>query len=142
MPDLKDHLDTLAAQSHPDGGWGYTLGNAAQLEPTCLALLAISLERERFGECAERAWKFLATCVAPDGSYRPARGREEAIWHTALVLFAQAALGRPAAETRRTGSALLNLRGKLPERTKDAAEIHDIDLNIVGWPWAENNFSW
>src|SRR5262249_42538162 len=24
----------------------------------------------------------------------------------------------------------------------DAEEIHDIDLKIVGWPWAENNFSW
>jgi uncharacterized protein (DUF362 family) len=142
MSDLNSHLDALATQSQPEGGWGYTLGQPAQLEPTCLALLALSLDRERFAEELDKAWAFLGTCAAADGSYRPARGREEAIWHTALVLFAQAALERRAAEVRRTASALLSLRGKLPERTEDAAEIHDIDLEIVGWPWAENNFSW
>src|SRR5262249_51980029 len=25
---------------------------------------------------------------------------------------------------------------------KESAEFHDIDLKLVGWPWAENNFSW
>src|SRR5215831_2275270 len=142
MSDLNSHLDALAAQSRPEGGWGYTLGQPAQLEPTCLALLALSLDREQFAEELVKAWAFLGTCATSDGSYRPARGRAEAIWHTALVLFIQAALERPAAEVRRTASALLALRGKLPERTEDAAEIHDIDLEIVGWPWAENNFSW
>jgi len=142
MSDLKSHFETLAAQALPEGGWGYALGQPAQLEPTCLALLALSNERKRFADTLSRGWAFLGTCAACDGSYRPARGREEAIWHTALVLFVQAALNRPAAEVRRTSSALLALRGKLPERTEDAAEIHDIDLKIVGWPWAENNFSW
>jgi uncharacterized protein (DUF362 family) len=142
MSDLNGHLDTLAAQARPEGGWGYTLGQPAQLEPTCLALLALSLEPERFTEGLGKAWAFLGTCVAPDGSYRPARGREEAIWHTALVLFVQAATERPAAEVRRTASALLNLRGKIPDKPEEAAEIHDIDVKIVGWPWAENNFSW
>ena len=23
-----------------------------------------------------------------------------------------------------------------------AKEVHDIDVGLVGWPWAENNFSW
>src|SRR5262245_36932191 len=142
MSNVNAHLDTLAQQAHLEGGWGYTLRQPSQLEPTCLALLALSLERERFAAVMAKGWAFLDTCAAPDGSYRPARGREEAIWHTALVLFVQAALDRPPAEVRRTASALLNLRGKLPERTEDAAEIHDIDLNIIGWPWAENNFSW
>jgi uncharacterized protein (DUF362 family) len=105
-------------------------------------MLALSLDGERFAEVMGKSWAFLGACAAPDGSYRPARGREEAIWHTALVLFVQAALDRPPADIRRTASALINLRGKLPERTEDAAEIHDIDLKIVGWPWAENNFSW
>src|SRR5438132_12823807 len=135
MSGLKTHLDTLAEQAQADG-WGYTLGQPAQLEPTCLGLLALSLNAEQFGEVINKAWDFLATCTAPDGSYRPARGREEAIWHTALVLFVQATLGRPAAEVRRTASTLLHLRGKMPTRPEEAAEVHDIDLNIVGWPWA------
>src|SRR5262245_6564953 len=142
MSDLNSYLDTLAAQACPDGGWGYTLGQPAQLEPTCLGLLALSLDASRYSDAINKGWGFLGTCAASDGSFRPARGREEAIWHTALALFVQAALERPAADVRRTASALLNFRGKLPERTEDAEEIHDIDLKIVGWPWAENNFSW
>src|SRR5262249_60965478 len=100
MSELRIHLGTLSSQALPQGGWGYTLGQPAQLEPTCLALLALSLERERFAAVMAKGWAFLDTCAAPDGSYRPARGREEAIWHTALVLFVQAALDRPPAEVR------------------------------------------
>src|SRR5262249_12029855 len=111
MSGFTTHLDTLAGQAHPDGGWGYTLGQPPQLEPTSLGLLALSLQAERFGDAMEKAWKYVASCAVADGSYRPAVGREEAIWHTALVLFVQAAFGRPAAEIRRTASALLNLRG-------------------------------
>jgi uncharacterized protein (DUF362 family) len=142
MPELNSCLNTLSSQANPDGGWGYTLGQAAHMEPTCLALLTLSLERERFQTEIDKGLSFIGTCASPDGSYRPARGREEAIWHTALVLFVQATLERPAAEVRRTAAALLALRGKAPERTDEAEEIHDIDLNLVGWPWAENNFSW
>jgi uncharacterized protein (DUF362 family) len=142
MPDLNSCLDTLTSQAHADGGWGYTLGQAAHLEPTCLALLALSLQKDRYGSEIDKGMSFIGTCIAPDGSYRPARGREEAIWHTALVLFVQSALERPAAQVRRTAAALLHLRGKTPQRVEEAAEIHDIDLKLVGWPWAENNFSW
>jgi uncharacterized protein (DUF362 family) len=142
MSDLNAHLEILAGQAHPEGGWGYTLGLPPQLEPTCLALLALSLGGDRFAEPATRGWTFINGCAAADGSYRPNGGREEAIWHTALVLFVQAALERPVAEVRRTAASLLNLRGKLPERLDDTSEIHDIDVKIIGWPWAENNFSW
>jgi uncharacterized protein (DUF362 family) len=102
----------------------------------------MSLAAERYAEAINKAWSFIAGCAAPDGSYRPNGGREETIWHTALVLFVQAALDRPAPEVRRTAGALLSLRGKVPEKLDDTSDIHDIDVKIVGWPWAENNFSW
>jgi hypothetical protein len=142
MSDLNAHLEALAGQAHQEGGWGYTLGQPPQLEPTCLSLLALSLEGERYAEAIREAWTFIARCAAPDGSYRPNGGREEAIWHTSLVLFVQASLERPVSEVRRTAASLLGLRGKIPERLDDASEIHDIDVKIIGWPWAENNFSW
>jgi uncharacterized protein (DUF362 family) len=155
--DLGSSLELLASQTHPEGGWGYTPGQSAHLEPTCLALLALSQDAGRFQPLIDKGRAFLEKCVSADGSYRPSQGREEAVWHTALVLFVQAALdpltlpsppaggeGRvrgPAAEVRRTASALFNLRGRQPSND-EAKEIHDIDLMLVGWPWAENNFSW
>jgi uncharacterized protein (DUF362 family) len=139
--DLGSSLELLASQAHAEGGWGYTPGQSAHLEPTCLALLAFAQDAGRFQPLIDKGRDFLEKCAAADGSYRPARGREEAIWHTALVLFVQAALDRPAPEVRRTASALLNFRGRQPS-DDEAKEVHDIDIMLVGWPWAENNFSW
>jgi uncharacterized protein (DUF362 family) len=134
-------LETLAAQAHPSGGWGYTAGAEVQIEPTCLALLALNLQSERFAVDLEKGRLALARCMSADGSYRLARGRREAVWPTALVLFVQLALGYPLAEIERTARLVLQFRGRIPEDPR-AAELHDIDFQLLGWAWAENNFSW
>jgi uncharacterized protein (DUF362 family) len=139
--DLLSHLDALASQQHADGGWGYAPGQAMQLEPTCLALLALSLERDRFAPLIERGLAAVRACAAADGTYRLARGRDEAVWPTALVVFLQAALGRPCDELRPSVGALVRIHGR-PTDSKEASEVQDIDLKLVGWPWAEGNFSW
>jgi uncharacterized protein (DUF362 family) len=77
----------------------------------------------------------------PDGSYRRRNDREEAIWPTALALFVHAAPGRPSALVGKATAFLLSIKGQDPD-DKQAAEIHDIDLKIEGWPWANGNFSW
>lgn len=141
MYDPHPYLDALAAHVHPDGGWGYAPDQAAHLEPTCLALLALAADRTRYQAAIDQGWKFLRQGALPDGSYRLARGREEAVWPTALVLFAQVHLGAAQEEISRTASRLLALRGR-PNEDKGAAELQDIDLRLIGWPWAENNFSW
>jgi uncharacterized protein (DUF362 family) len=134
-------LELVASQAHDDGGWGYTAGQAPDLEPTCLALLALSLQPGCFGAVRDRGLAFLDHCAAPDGMYRPVRGRAEAAWPTALVLLVQAVLGRPASDVRRTASALLELRGQsAPDG--ESPEVQDIDPTLTGWPWAEGNFSW
>jgi len=138
--DISSHLDRLAQLADTDGGWGYAPGQAAHLEPTCLGLLALSLDAGRFGPVLEAAWTALARGGTGDGLYRLVPGREEAVWPTALVLFTQAALGRDEA-AKQTAAALLALRGRLPDTAPPDA-IHDIDLTIVGWPWADGNFSW
>ncbi|MCC6418394.1 MAG: DUF362 domain-containing protein [Gemmataceae bacterium] len=141
MPYISSYLDTLAAQAHSDGGWGYAPGQAAHLEPTCLALLALALESDRFGDVSRAGRAALDRCAQPDGSYRLERGRAEAVWPMALALFTRAVLGDAPAALRPTVARLLGLRGRSPETT-GTGELHDIDLKLIGWPWAEGNFSW
>ncbi len=139
--DVGPFLDRLAALADPDGGWGYAPGQPAHLEPTCLGLLALSLGPEGHRGAFDKAHEALERSAAGDGTYRLQRGRDEAVWPTALVLFTRAALGTPPASLSATAGALLGLRGRLPEQDVDH-EVHDIDLRIVGWPWAAGNFSW
>jgi uncharacterized protein (DUF362 family) len=134
-------LDAFLQHAHADGGWGYAPAQPPQLEPTCLGLLALALEPERRAAEIARARAFLAQAAHADGSYRPVTGRDEAIWSTALVMFVRAALGDPLPDLRPTASFLLGLRGQIPDHP-EAGELHDIDLMLTGWPWAEKNFSW
>jgi uncharacterized protein (DUF362 family) len=135
------YREALAAQACPGGGWGYAPGQPAHLEPTCLALLALAADRERFATPIRDGLAWLRQCAAGDGTYRLARGREEAVWPTALVLFTQTILDDAEADRRATTAALLGMRGReSPDTTKD--EVNDIDQGLIGWPWAANNFSW
>jgi uncharacterized protein (DUF362 family) len=135
------HLERLASFAHGDGGWGYVPDQPAHLEPTCLALLALNLEKDRFREAIETAWRMVDANRADDGTYRLTRGRQEAAWPTALVLLTQSALGRSHEDRDRTASALLSLHGQMPP-DRDCADLVDIDYKIQGWSWAEGTFSW
>ncbi len=126
---------------HTGGGWGYAPGQSPQLEPSCLGLLALSLAPERHAAQIALTRQYIERNANADGSYRPLDGREEAIWPTALVLFTKAALGITHADLQKTAAYLLGMRGRVPEQAEQG-ELHDIDLNLVGWPWAEKNFSW
>ncbi|MBI1914239.1 MAG: hypothetical protein HYS12_05815, partial [Planctomycetes bacterium] len=141
MHDIGPFLDRLASQAHPDGGWGYAPDQPAHLEPTCLGLLALSLSPDAHRDVFDKARAALEFCAVGDGTYRLQRGREEAVWPTALVLFVQSVFGAKVEETSRTAGALLRLRGRVPEKDR-GDEIHDIDLKLTGWPWADGNFSW
>src|SRR5437764_185269 len=58
-------LDPLAALAHTDGGWGYVADQPAHLEPTCLALLALRPEAERFAAGVASGRAFLRACRRP-----------------------------------------------------------------------------
>ncbi len=133
------HLDAFVQAMHPGGGWGYGPGQTPQLEPSCLGLLALSLEPTRYAKEIELTKQYIEQNANADGSYRPLGGREEAIWPTSLVLFVKAALGVKGLEP--TATYLLGTRGRVPA-DQEAGELHDIDLSLTGWPWAEKNFSW
>src|SRR6185312_15609536 len=96
MPNLQTALDRLASLVAPDGGWGYQPGQPVHLEPTCLAVLALAADREKYGGLVENGLRAIEANRASDGTYRLARGRPQAAWPTALVLFTEHALGQSA----------------------------------------------
>jgi uncharacterized protein (DUF362 family) len=109
-------------------------------EPTCLALLALSAEAQQYGAAIAAGLQALERNAAGDGSYRLARGRAEATWPTALVLFTKAALGRDNLDP--SAGRLLRLRGQVMKSDPEVADMMDINVELIGWPWAQGNFSW
>jgi uncharacterized protein (DUF362 family) len=135
-------LQTIANLAHPDGGWGYSLGQPAHLEPTCLTLLALSLEPEKYEPLIRRGLEALERNAAPDGSYRLERGRPQAVWPTPLVIFTRSALGHSIDQLQHHVERLLAIQGRVVKADPEVADMMDIDLNRIGWPWALNTFSW
>src|SRR5262249_48604348 len=123
---IRPYLESLAARAQPDGGWGYAPGQAVHLEPTALALLALSLDADNFRPALDRGKQAIDRCARADGTYRVTAGREEAVWPTALVLFVQAALGYPDEQSQKTAAALLALEGRA-QGDNQADGVHDID---------------
>ena len=142
MPDPNVVLDRLADLAAPGSGWGYQPGQEAHLEPTCLAVLALSAGGSRHQAAVEAGWRAVEANARPDGSYRLTRGRPQAAWPTALVLFAKAAVGRPAAEVGPVADRLLALEGRVVKADPEVDDMLDIDVGLLGWPWAEDTFSW
>src|SRR5436305_12925690 len=129
-------LEPLAALAHVDGGWGYVAEQPAHLEPTCLALLALWPESQRFAEVVAGGRAFLRACRRPDGSYRLARGRDAAAWGTALALFTEAAYregGTPSADELATAAVLLGIQGRAVKADPEVADMCDIDVSLAGW---------
>src|SRR4051812_22978794 len=92
MFSMHKSLKILADLASPDGGWGYTARQTAHLEPTCLALLALQPVADKFPDAVQGGRQFLKHCRQPDGSYRLDRGRDAAVWGTAMALFVESTL--------------------------------------------------
>jgi uncharacterized protein (DUF362 family) len=133
-------VELLAAAASPDGGFGYHRGQPTHLEPTCLAALALAAEPERFGSPLASALAAVQQHAQPDASYRLTRGRQQAVWPTAMVLFTRGLLNHPAAELQPIANTLLGIEGKVVRM--DTSDAGDIDAGLLGWPWAEDTFSW
>jgi uncharacterized protein (DUF362 family) len=140
VSDVKTFRDELARLTHTDGGWGYTPDQRAHLEPTCLALLALSGDRETYRAAIDGGLAVVKSSTLADGSVRLARGDHAAVWPTAIALFARLVLEGPSEELSRSAAVLLGVRGRTADQTDN--EIGEIDRSIIGWPWADGNFSW
>jgi uncharacterized protein (DUF362 family) len=79
----------------------------------------------------------------PDGSYRLTDGRPEAGWPTAIALFTRLALGAAPQEMAATVARVLAVESRAMQKDPETADMEsDIDLSLVGWPWAAANFGW
>ncbi len=142
MSDSSVYRNNLVKLAHPEGGWGYAPGQPPHLEPTCLALLALSGDASTHRQTIDAGLRFLERNSLPDGGYRLERGRPQALWPTALVLFTKQALGGAPDNFRKTVDRLLGIQGRVLGDDPEVADMMDIDLKRVGWPWALNTFSW
>lgn len=140
MSDSREPLGRLLSLVHPDGGWSYRPGLQPHLEPTCLALLALSADPATHAEALTKAKQWLQKCVLSDGSYRLPNGRFEAVWTTALTLFTLVNAGESPARLEATTRVLLAIEGRT--HISDDQDISDIDGSIKGWPWGLGTFSW
>jgi len=139
--DAHFYRQRLANLAHADGGWGYGPGQSIRLEPSCLALLALTQD-DAFKDVVDQGLQAVRKGRTPEGAYRLPGDREEAVWPTALVLFLHSQLCPADPETQRLAGRVLAWQGCNNHSEKPTDEVHDIDLKLVGWPWAENNFSW
>ena len=136
-------LSRLAALANPDGGWGYHAGKASHPEPTCLALLALNAERDAFAQPIANGLAALERNRQPDGSYRLADGRPEAGWPTAVALYTRLALGAAPEAMKPTIERVLSVESRVMTKDPETADMEsDIDLSLLGWPWAAANFGW
>jgi uncharacterized protein (DUF362 family) len=134
-----DCLQRLAKQALPTGGWGYRLGQTAHLEPTCYALLALSAEKEKYASQIQSGIATVQSYRQPDGTYRHPAARPEASWTTSLTLltFKRLNVDHSAIVDR-----ILGMRGRVVKRDPEVADMVDIDVTLLGWPWAMDTFSW
>lgn len=142
MPDLIPILDRLTQLGSPNGGWGYSAGQAPHLEPTCFATLALDAIPDRYPGWIEAGLRAIAANAAANGGYRLERGRHQAVWPTALVLLLRHALGHKPADLVPIVDRLLAVAGRPVQKDPEFADIVDIDMQLIGWPWAEGTFSW
>jgi uncharacterized protein (DUF362 family) len=142
---MADTFQELVDLAHSEGGWGYCAGQPPHIEPTCLALLALHPDKERFASAVEAGRHYLASCRQSDGSFRLARGRPDAVWGTAMALFVETVYREFDAlspEQMQSAQFLLGLEGRVIKADPEVADMVDIDMGLVGWPWAEGTFSW
>jgi uncharacterized protein (DUF362 family) len=142
---MHENLQKLVDLASPDGGWGYVGGQTAHIEPTCLALLALRPAAEQFAAAIDKGRQFLVRCRQGDGSYRLGRGRDAAVWGTAMALFVESTYRKtelPSLLEMQSAAFLIGLEGRVIKADPEVADMIDIDMGLVGWPWAEGTFSW
>ena len=136
-------LTRLAALANPDGGFGYHAGKASHPEPTCLALMAFATARNEFAQPIANALAALERNRQSDGSYKLADGRPEATWTAAIALYTRLALGAAPDEVKPTVGRVLAVESRVMAKEPETADMeNDIDLSLLGWPWAATNFGW
>ncbi|MEJ2320557.1 MAG: prenyltransferase/squalene oxidase repeat-containing protein [Gemmatimonadales bacterium] len=132
------------------GGWPAVPGFPITTESTALGLLALSFasgERSAAGANRARAW--LRSRQRPDGAWPHSDQVAQSDWATSLAIVALSRFPEERSSTDAAAEWLLGQEGRrsgwltklmfllFPER-----KVIRLDLDLIGWPWYPNTFSW
>jgi hypothetical protein len=122
-----------------DGGFSPTPGGRYRVDATCWAILALSGDPDsRY--LLSYARSRLAADQLPDGRVCISPDHPEAIWPTALAIFAWHQSPDHRDNQARAANFLINCSGTHSPRTADAPFAHD--PSIKGWSWIADTHSW
>jgi hypothetical protein len=133
---LRARLVDFASTS---GGWPYQAGQAARIEPTCWALLALShLSTPREMAVVTAGRRFLRTLMQSSGLLvEPNTPGPNYAWNGLALLALNAREDLDMAD--RLSTALLGGRGI---QIDDPAGVVHQNNKLQAWPWTDGTFSW
>jgi hypothetical protein len=135
----------LAERQLPFGGWSYLSSPQIDVEPTSLALMALSSGSP--SDVPTAVIQQLLRLQRRDGAWPAFRGDPEASWTTALVLSALNTAGEFASAREKAFYWLVSERGREGHwlwrwKFKTADRNVRLDPNKYGWPWESGSASW
>jgi hypothetical protein len=134
----RDLADALCRSRNADGGWGYYLGKASRIEPTCWAASSLSRVRTSDQNLADGAARWLASRQRPDGLLDDATDASPNLAFNGLAALNIRRAGPWSLEaTKRLLAALGRVKGVIAEST--TARQNNV---LQGWSWIEGTFSW
>jgi len=135
---IEGGLSRLGKLALPKGGFGYREHGQAFVEPTALALLALS-SREASTErpLVRDTLAALSSWQHPDGSFGSFPGDPDPSWATSPALLAL--IAHRGARTDDAGRWLASWFAPEPplsaEQAASVKRLMKIDVTIRGWPW-------
>lgn len=143
MPGFSDSIRAeLRQRQLPNCAWSFLAnGRQSALEPTCLALLALS------GDSQVSPIESFLEAQCGDGSWRAFEGDEPGCGLAALALLTLNTLGVQGNATEQTLNWLLNASGReahWPWKWKFNTTDNRVQFNPnkFGWPWQPGTCSW
>ena len=132
--------DFLLQAQNTDGGWGYRVKGMSYIEPTAVALLALSDQTARM-----RGADFLFSLQHADGGWGIATLDAESGWMTAWATRALVEFPTARDVVARGAQWLLATEGQRitdPDARRVIQELHIIDSALRAWPWQPGDAAW
>lgn len=143
---MRGHELTLELRHRelPQGGWSFGNFLQADVEPTCLAMLALAAESP---DIPDRSMRHLLSLQRREGSWPAFVGDQEGSWTTALTALTLSRIEGDPRPREKAISWLLNTQGREAHwlwrwKFKTADTQARIDPAKYGWPWLPGANSW
>lgn len=133
----QDPLSFLLSRQNGDGGWGYR-GTTSWTEPTCMALVALSVCQGNAASAQAAGRRWLEKAHRKDGGWAPQPSVEESTWVTALAVLAGQEQGVDwlLRQQGRESTLLERVRWFLLGAKLEYGE------GTVGWSWYPGTAAW